>query len=246
MPKGDKKLTVIRLAAVILLVTAVVLIIFMFLRSIMPGLIEAIQSGREDAIEEYLRSSDRFIGILSLFLLQYIQILSIFLPGAPIQIASGIVFGPWMGFLACYFGYVLANLTLFVLCRKLGDKISLIISDNRQRDDSRLEQIMASPAIGVVILCLVPIVPNGLVPVFASRTSISFKRFLVSVVFGCIPTLFILAGIGNHLLVGDYLISIILCSILGSIAVLVYLYRNQIIEAVSAFETWLRSKLNKQ
>ena len=102
-----------------------------------------------------------------LFLLQYIQILSIFLPGAPIQIASGIVFGTWIGFLTCYIAYNLANLTLFFLTRKLGDSIRQIIARDRPKDSSLIERILASPAIGVILLCLIPIVPNGLVPVFA-------------------------------------------------------------------------------
>ena len=233
----DKKMALLRLVAVIIIVTGVVLAVFMFLKTMMPGLIEAIESGKEDAIEDYLRSSDRFWGIVSLFLLQYIQILSIFLPGAPIQIASGIVFGTWIGFLTCYIAYNLANLTLFFLTRKLGDSIRQIIARDRPKDSSLIEKILASPAIGVILLCLIPIVPNGLVPVFASRTNITYRKFILSVAVGSIPTLLVLAAVGNHLLMGDYFTSIILCIILGTVAGMVYLNQNRIIEMVADFES---------
>ena len=242
--RKEKNLALLRLAAVIVIVTAVVLVVFMFLKTMMPGLIEAIESGKEDAIEEYLRSSGRFWGIVSLFLLQYIQILSIFLPGAPIQIASGIVFGTWIGFLTCYAAYNLANLTLFFLSRRLGDSIKQIITHDTQKE-SRIESLLVSPGIGVIMLCLIPIVPNGLVPVFASRTNISYRRFVMAVAVGSVPTLLVLAAVGNHLLVGDYLVSIILCIILGSIAGMVYLNQNKIIELVTEFESTIRGDRSK-
>ena len=242
--RKEKNLALLRLAAVIVIVTAVVLVVFMFLKTMMPGLIEAIESGKEDAIEEYLRSSGRFWGIVSLFLLQYIQILSIFLPGAPIQIASGIVFGTWIGFLTCYAAYNLANLTLFFLSRRLGDSIKQIIAHDTQKESS-IENLLVSPGIGVIMLCLIPIVPNGLVPVFASRTNISYRRFVMAVAVGSVPTLLVLAAVGNHLLVGDYLVSIILCIILGSIAGMVYLNQNKIIELVTEFESTIRGDRSK-
>ena len=95
----------------------------------------------------------------------------------------------------------------------------------------------ASIAIGVILLCLIPIVPNGLVPVFASRTNITYRKFILSVAVGSIPTLLVLAAVGNHLLMGDYFTSIILCIILGTVAGMVYLNQNRIIEMVADFES---------
>ena len=139
--------------------------------------------------------------------------------------------------LTCYIAYNLANLTLFFLTRRLGDSIRQIIARDRQKDSSLIEKILASPAIGVILLCLIPIVPNGLVPVFASRTNITYRKFILSVAVGSIPTLLVLAAVGNHLLMGDYFTSIILCIILGTVAGMVYLNQNRIIEMVADFES---------
>ena len=67
----------------------------------------------------------------------------------------------------------------------------------------------------------------------------------MAVAVGSVPTLLVLAAVGNHLLVGDYLVSIILCIILGSIAGMVYLNQNKIIELVTEFESTIRGDRSK-
>ncbi len=58
-----------------------------------PGLWEAMKSGDEEQIQTFLMQSGTLKGLIYLFLLQAIQVISIVLPGAPIEIAGGMAYG---------------------------------------------------------------------------------------------------------------------------------------------------------
>lgn len=56
-------------------------------------------------------------GLICTALLQFLQVVSIVLPGAPIQVAAGIVYGVWKGSAICYVSHVSANLAVFAASR---------------------------------------------------------------------------------------------------------------------------------
>ena len=62
-------------------------------------------------------------GYLLLLLIQYIQIVIAFIPGGPLQVISGILFGPWGGISIFLIGTLLASATVFPLVRHYGHRI---------------------------------------------------------------------------------------------------------------------------
>lgn len=59
--------------------------------------------------------------------MQFVQIITIALPSVPIQVAVGVIFGTWRGFLVCYLGYISANALIFISVRKLGAKLEQLL-----------------------------------------------------------------------------------------------------------------------
>jgi len=222
---------------VFLLAFALIAAILLFaLDAILPGFLNVLEHGDQTQIERYIRSFGSFGGALLGFLLQFIQILSVLFPGGPIQIAIGIVFGTFEGFLICFSGYVLANLFVFWSARKLGNRLDQVFSGNRK---SRLHFITEAkhPGFVVALSCLLPFLPNGLVPYIAARTKISTGRFLVAIILGCIPTLFLLCAIGNTLLMGNYRKGILLCVLLVIGVVLLYVFRKKLFALSETLQT---------
>lgn len=84
------KLLRILLTAVAL--TLILLIILLILQSVLPGFIDILEHGDRREIMEYIRSFGSVRGVVLGFLLQFIQILSVIFPGAPIQLSMGVVF----------------------------------------------------------------------------------------------------------------------------------------------------------
>jgi len=91
------------------LILVVLALIFFSLNSVLPGFIDVLANGQQSDVQEYLNSFHDFSGYAIGFLLQFIQIITIILPSVPIQVAVGVIFGTWRGFLVCYLGYISAN-----------------------------------------------------------------------------------------------------------------------------------------
>lgn len=227
--RQKRRNTFLRVLALIFAFAAVLSIILFSLNAILPGFIETLEYGDQNAIVTYIRSFGSVGGVALALLLQFIQIVSIFFPGGPIQIAIGIVFGTYGGFFICFSGYVLANIAVFFSARKLGNRLDRLFSGGEERP-SRFRFLTDAryPGYVVALTCLIPMLPNGLVPYIAARTKITFRQFLLSVSIGCIPTLLLLNAIGNKLLHGDYLTMALLGGLLIAGVLALYLLRKRI------------------
>lgn len=109
------------------LILVVLALIFFSLNSVLPGFIDVLANGQQSDVQEYLNSFHDFSGYAIGFLLQFIQIITIILPSVPIQVAVGVIFGTWRGFLVCYLGYISANALIFISVRKLGTKLEQLL-----------------------------------------------------------------------------------------------------------------------
>ena len=200
---------------------AAALVYFAFITTV-PDLWPILKSGDEQQVEQYLRHSDRNAGMFFVALLQMVQVVSVVLPGAPVQIAAGIVYGVWRSFLLCWLSSVAANVLVFFLSRKLGNKLDRWLPVERRR--SRLDALKKSQSAGymTVMACLIPVLPNGIIPHIMSRTEIAWWKFTLAMAGGSAFPVFMLCAMGNRILHGDYLFAVLLC--LGLFAVVVALY----------------------
>ena len=234
-----RKNNLIRILILAAAFAVVLAIILLSLNAILPGFADVIQRGDQQELIAYIRGFGSIGGVALAFLLQFVQIISIFFPGGPIQVAIGVVFGTLWGFVICHMGYVLANLVVFFSARRLGNRLEQLFS-KEGGTDSRFRFLTESkhPAFVVALSCLIPMLPNGLVPYIAARTKIPFGQFVVSVYLGSIPTLFMLNAIGNKLLHGDYLSVALLGGALVLGVALLYVFRKRIFALADQFHAW--------
>ena len=227
--QNSRKQNIRRILTLVFALTLVVGIILLSLNAILPGFIDVLGHGDQQEIITYIRSFGSVGGVALAFLLQFIQIISIFFPGGPIQIAIGVVFGTFTGYIICHAGYVLANLAVFYSARRLDNRLDQLFSGG-EKSSSRFRFLTEAhyPGFVVALSCLIPLLPNGLVPYIAARTKITFWQFFVSVYLGSIPTLLLLNAIGNKLLRGDYLTMALLGGLLVLGVTLLYLFRGRI------------------
>ena len=232
MPNESKRAarrgTFLRILTLAAILGGIVLILILALNAILPGFVTILETGDQTQIEQYIRSFGSFWGVALAFLLQFIQILSIFFPGGPIQIAIGIVFGTLAGFFICHSGYVLANLFVFFSARRLNNRLDQLFSGGNQTKSLRFISEAKHPSFVVALSCLMPFLPNGLVPYIAARTKITTKQFFLSVLLGSAPTLFMLCAIGNRILLGDYWTVVLLGGLLVAGVALLYFFRNRL------------------
>lgn len=165
-------------------------------------IVKMLQRGDQDEIMTYLSSQSSVQGYFYLFLLSLIQIVSIVLPCLVVQIAGALIFGWWKAFLLCWAGFVAGNMVVFVCMRMFGKGISFAF--DKSFSDSWLIRTLNShnPIFAVAMACMIPGIPNGIIPYIAANTEISTKDFFyaitlsswIQVVLNCIAGGFLAQG----------------------------------------------------
>lgn len=204
----------IKIIATIGMIILVMLIIAVGLKLVFPTLWDALKAGDEKGLEEFLKAAKGPKMLVFLFILQFVQIISIMLPSPPIHIAGGMVAGTLRAFTTCIISYTLANLFVFVCARKFHGKLNALESKENSKS-SKLTEMLANsdPWIVVILACMVPIVPNGIIPYAAAQTPMKKSTFAASVfVGGFVPT-FLLCAIGSNIMQADYPLILLLVSI---------------------------------
>jgi len=239
MAKSNATILALRMLTLTALFALMLLLVFLLVDQTLPGLRGVLEQGNQRQIEAYLRGSGGVRGMGLAMLLQFLQIVSVVFPGAPIQVATGIIYGTWKGFLLCQVGYVGGNAAAFLLARRFHKQLAQLLPLDTAKVKGNIITKSSYPELMVFLTCLLPLFPNGLVPHAATRTRIKFRGFVLAVWSGCIPSLLLLNAVGNRLLQGDFRLALLYGAVLiGGIALL-YLKRKEVI----GFATGIRDKL---
>ena len=230
MKKTGAKMRFYRYLVTALLLIVTVAVVVGVIKTILPGFLEMLESGSRQEIENYLTSFGTSQGMLLAFLMQFIQIISIVLPGGPIQIAVGIIFGTVNGFIVCHLGYIAANVVVFLASRKLGNKMDEFFFREGEASKGNFITSSKHPGFMVFLACLVPFMPNGIIPYIAAKTKVTFVDFLVAVYLGSAPCMLLLCAVGGKLVQGDYLMAGIYGAILFGGVMYLYIKRDRVVE----------------
>lgn len=228
MQRSQQTTMLLRISLTVAPLALIIFIILLILQSVLPGFVDILEHGDRLETIEYLRSIGSVRGVVLGFLLQFVQVISIIFPGAPIQIAMGVVFGTWLGFAICVSGYVAAHVLVFWLARKFGNRMDKILPVNQHKVEALITK-SKYPEFMVFLACFVPLLPNGIVPYLAARTKLDLKHYFISVFFGSIPFMLLLCAVGSNILEGDYLWAAISGSITILSIILLYVFRAKVV-----------------
>lgn len=211
---------------IIFVVLLFVLIIYAVLEFI-PDIIDLLKTGDEAAMEAYIAETGRF-GIVIIVVLQVLQTITIIFPGIPIYMCSGIVFGKIKGTLICYLTYVVSNVAVFIFSKRLGEAADMLVDNKKELAVARLMKKTKHPLRFVIALCVVPIVPNGIIPHLAAQSKITLKQFFTAVAVGCLPGIILFVCCGDLILdgyLGPIAIAFVICVI---IAIIAYIFKDKV------------------
>lgn len=172
------------------------------------------------------------VGFLILLGMQFLQIVVAFIPGEVVQIAAGMLFGPWLGGLLILAGCVLSSAFVFVIVRKLGAPfvqnmvpIKYLDKFRKFEDSGKLNTI-------VFILFLIPGMPKDVFTYLVPLTDMNMRTFLVLSNVGRIPGILVSTYAADKLMEGRYAESAIIFGVAAVIAVLGIVFRERIMKLV--------------
>lgn len=144
------------------------------------------------------------------------------LPGGWLTIASGYLFGPWMGFAISYIGMVLGSVLAFELSRRLGQPFvkRLVKPDQYKRYGEKLQ----SSQWAIFLLYMIPLFPVDIISLLLGMTSINRKRFWIVMSLGFLPNTFTLNFVGNAIAAPEYQFMIIGLTLAAVVYLVVHWY----------------------
>ncbi len=229
-----KKTKFIRTGSMLLFVLLALLLVYLVLKQFMPDIVALLKSGDEQAMEEYLKRDMSVTGILCMALLQMVQVWSIVISVVIVQVAAGVVYGVWRAFAICLVSSALAHGICFTLFQKLGAYLDRLLPDSGN-DKLNIVAKSAHPAYTVVMLCFLPLIPNGIIPIAASRSRLKPWEFTLTMFFGSAFSTFVYCWLGSSLLRGEWILSAALVVFMLGVAVLLWKYQNAVMAMAAKF-----------
>ena len=185
VPEIDVRRRALRRRVLIGLVTAAV-VTALLCWEYLPGLLAWLADAR--AVRAFV-SDHAFVSRLAMLGINIVQVLLAFLPGEPVELASGYAFGFWEGTALCLVASGLATSAIYWATRRWGWKLVGLFFDRSLLDRfswlksaKRLELIM-------LIVFLIPGTPKDFLTYFAGLTNMRFLPVVLIATFGRIPSI---------------------------------------------------------
>ncbi|MBQ7308093.1 MAG: TVP38/TMEM64 family protein [Clostridia bacterium] len=139
------------------------------------GILDRFDSVEE--VSEFIKNSGIY-GLLVFFVLQFLQVTILPLPGFITTVAGSIVFGPLYSAIASSFAIILGSLFAFYLGRKFGTK--LLIWCVGKEDTEHYKSILTECKYAFFIMMLFPFFPDDILCIVAGVTNMSNKFFIIT------------------------------------------------------------------
>lgn len=147
-----------------------------------------------DRFSAYMRSLGVW-GPVSMWILNFIQILIAVLPGHAIALASGYLYGTYFGFLILYTSTIVAGQIAFLLARRFGRP--LVVHFVPEKYLSRWDKSSKRHGFTFYLVALfIPVFPTDLLTFIAGLSMISVPKFTLANIIGRAPYLFIMSMVG--------------------------------------------------
>ncbi len=205
---------------IISIVAVLIFIGFMVLVTVVVGRPLIQMANDPQAFENWIDSIG-FLGKAAFVGIVVLQVLVAFIPGEPIELAAGYIFGFWEGSLLTMLGFLLGSCLVFLLVRKLGVKLVEVFFSKEKIDEIQFLKNPKKTKVLFGILMVIPGTPKDMLSYFAGLTKLTLSEWLLIVIVGRIPSLVTstltgaAAGEENYLLSTIMLVVTLLISVMG-------------------------------
>ncbi len=220
MSKKSKIIKIAILVFVVLFCIALTIVLIPFINSLRT------EEGKQ-AVEEVMEKLGIF-GPLVFIASEIIQIILALIPGGPVEVIGGALFGPVKALIFCEIGIFTATIIVYNLVRKIGKPmVDMFVSEDKFKkfkflhDEKKLELV-------VFIFLMIPGTPKDVITYVASLTDIKPVRFYIIAPLARIPALILCVVFGNSIQNRDYLLAAIVFAITAVVGITGILLNNKI------------------
>lgn len=158
-------------------------------------------------------------GVMILLVMQFLQIVVAFIPGEVVQVAAGMLYGPWLGALVILAGCVVSSAFIFVVVHKLGAPFVQDMVPTKYLDKFRRFESSGKLNTVVFVLFLIPGLPKDVFTYLVPLTGMRMSTFLLLSNIGRIPGIVVSTYAAAGIIEGDYVKSAVIFAIAALVAV---------------------------
>ncbi|MDF2567092.1 MAG: associated Golgi protein-like protein [Oscillospiraceae bacterium] len=217
--KNDKKSFIKFIVLAVLVIIVIVTSIKMF-----PWIISLKDESARNELRNFILSYGFWGWVITLGI-QILQVLVAFIPGEPIEIIAGLIYGTWGGLLLCLLGSLIGSIVIFFMVKLLGSSfVNAIIPEEKfskfkfLHDSQRLELV-------VFILFIIPGTPKDVLTYFVPLTKMKPLRFFIISTFARIPAVISSTFLGSSIENNEWSLAIfmfVLTAIIGLLGIMVH------------------------
>ena len=194
-----------------------------------PTIHEIFEEGGLDLLIQRMHEAGP-VGVLILLGLQLLQVIVAFIPGEVVQVAAGMLYGPFGGTLVILLGVVIASTLVFQLVHVLGAPFVRSMVSDSFLDKFRQFERSGKLNIIVFILFLIPGLPKDVFTYIVGLTDMKLGTFLLLSTLGRVPGVFVSSYAASSIMEGEYLTSAIMFGVLAALAALGIIFRDKIMD----------------
>lgn len=202
----DFKALLIRAVIIIAIMGIFFIPIYFVFNAVDSALWAALKSGDSDKMLEAISGYDNVYGVIIVAILQIVQDLVIIIPSAPVHLVAGIVLGPVKGFVVCHIADVFTNMFVFFMYSKIKKYVDKFMPIDDSNSTVRMIKQGKSATYMIVMVCLLPAVPNGFIPYAAVNAGLSLGKYTLAVTLGCAIPTFVMTALGGTIAEANWLL----------------------------------------
>ena len=198
--------------------------------AIAPLILELTEPGGVERVVQDVRNAGPG-GVLILLGMQCLQVVVAFIPGEVVQVAAGMMYGPWGGAAVVLVGCVISSAFIFFIVHKLGAPFVRAMIPEKWM--GKLEDFEETDKLDVMVfvLFLIPGLPKDVFTYLVPLTDMSMRNFLVLSTVGRIPGILMSTLAADGLMEGDIMRSVLLFLVAAGIAALAIVFHEKIMHA---------------
>ena len=213
-----------------LLAAVLVFIVFVLLTIELFPLVLALRDPAKQLAFEAQINELGLWGVLVFFVLQVLQVVVAFIPGEPVEVLGGLLYGPWGGFALCMAGIFVGQALVFALVRRFGLPFAALFFERKQIEEfaflkksSRLEEV-------TFLLYFIPGTPKDILCYVAGLTPIRFANFMMISGVARIPSVLSSTFAGGNLSEGNLTATLWIFGIFGALSAIGFFVHHQLMK----------------
>lgn len=173
-------------------------------------------------------------GFLILLAVQFLQVVVAFIPGEVVQVAAGMIYGPWLGALIIFIGCVISSTFIFMLVHKLGMPFVQAMVPKGGMEKFRAFERTGKLNMLVFVLFLIPGLPKDVFTYLVPLTDMKLPTFVLLSNLARLPGIVLSTYAASGLATGDYVESIIIFAATAAVAVVALIVYGRIAKRMDA------------